>query len=129
MPCPEAVVANNIALLPVSLEVPGPKTLVKGVVACEMAVLNEAVALVTAKDEADFLVVTHCRMDGFGRRRAAGLSESALVSTSRVVAVQCAYFGCVTLTAKDRVGGTVACKSWSSSSSSDQRATRAGEVC
>lgn len=57
---PEAIVTNHVALLPVSLEVPGAKTLVEWIIASEMAVLDEANTLVPTENKADLLVVAHC---------------------------------------------------------------------
>lgn len=51
--------ALSLVLLPPALDVPGSETLVTRVITCEVTVLLEALLLVSARDEIDFLIVAH----------------------------------------------------------------------
>jgi len=54
-----AVLAFGLMLFPLAPDVPSPEALMARVVACEMAILLEALLLVAARDKVDLLIVAH----------------------------------------------------------------------
>jgi hypothetical protein len=57
------VLAFCLVLLPLTSDVPSTKALMARIVAGKMTVLLETLLFMSAGDEVDLLVVTHCRQD------------------------------------------------------------------
>jgi hypothetical protein len=82
------VVAFDFALLPLSFHIPCSEALMARIVPCEVAILDEAVVLVTAWKVMDLLVITHVVREQIRKRNNKSSSmpiESCLRSVSLYV--------------------------------------------
>jgi hypothetical protein len=74
-----AVATLGRVLIPLTFVAPSAKTLVAGIVACEMTVLDESLLLMAAGNERNLFVVAHLGCDG----EVDDLTASALLNYSR----------------------------------------------